>query len=302
MHRSRFALALMICLCAPSLASAATGKKATKKSELPDCATTIYDGSNLSQAESDYMFSMQKNLMTSEALGFALENETVLGDYYKLRKGADFNADVLQLRELAKQPGLAKLMYRDFKIANDIVGHQIDDHKWTKETYAILFCRIAAIGDTGTNGYNTYATSYLKGLQAKQEAMHGQIGYFDVTVNDCTITKSIDTGNRYTSVKPDPDARFLTVHATFKNTDNEGRLPLEGSLFINMDGKDFKFDTTESIMSEGYGIRMRSLNPLIKLNTKIVYKVPNELSGDVYWKPGRNADDKKLWCTYLPSA
>ncbi|MFI3044467.1 DUF4352 domain-containing protein [Pseudomonas coronafaciens] len=300
MHR-RLAIAL-ICLSAPCFASAATAKKGAKKVELPDCATTVYDGSNLSQAESDYMSSMQKNLMTSETLGFALGNDTILGDYYKLRKGADFNADVLQLKELAKQPKLAKLMDRDFDTANSNIGHQIDDHKWTKETYAILFCRIAAIGDTGTNAYNTYATSYLKELQAKQDAMHGQVGYFNVTVNDCTISKSINTGNRYTTVKPDPDARFLTVNATFKNTDNEGRLPLEGSLFINMDGKDYKFDTTESIMSDGYGIRMRSLNPLIKLNTKIVYKVPNELSGDVYWKPGRNAEDKRLWCTYLPSA
>lgn len=301
MHRRRFTIAL-ICLSAPCFASAATGKKVAKKVELPDCATIVYDGSNLSQVESDYMFTMQKNLMTAETLGFATGGDTILGEYYKKRKGADFNADVLQLKELAKQPMLAKLMDRDFKTANANVGHQIDDHKWSKETYDILFCRIAAIGDTGTNAYNTYATSYLKALQAKQDAMHGQVGYFDVTVNDCTISKSIDTGNRYTTVKPDPDARFLTVNATFKNTDNEGRLPLEGSLFINMDGKDYKFDTTESIMSDGYGIRMRSLNPLIKLNTKIVYRVPNELSGDVYWKPGRNAEDKRLWCTYLPSA
>ncbi|RMV76450.1 hypothetical protein ALP05_00661 [Pseudomonas caricapapayae] len=301
MHRNRLAIAL-ICLSAPCLASAATAKKVTKKSDLPDCATTVIDGSNLSEAESDYMFSIQKNLMTAETLGFALGTQTLLGDYYKLRKGEDFNANVLQLKEMAKEPSLAKLMYRDFKTNNDSGGLQIKDHEWSKETYDILYCRVAAIGETAPNQYNTYAASYLKKLQAKQNAMHGQVGYFDVTVNDCTVSKSVDTGNRFTTVKPDPDARFVTVNATFKNTDNEGRLPVEGSLLISMDGKDYKFDTTESILGEGYGIRMRSLNPLIKLNTKIVYKVPNELSGDVYWKPGRNAEDKKLWCTYLPSA
>lgn len=300
MHRSRLALALMTCLAVPGLACAAA-KKDTKQ-KLPDCAAVTFDGSNLTEEENEFFFSNQKNLSTSEFLRFALGRDSVLADFHAQRKGKAFNADVLKLKELANSQGLARQMSHDLAEAESAYKQRNPEHKWTKDTADTLFCRIDAIGDTGTNAYNTYATSYLKGLQAKQEAMHGQVGYFDVTVNDCTISKSIETGNRYSMVKPDPDARFLTVNATFKNTDNEGRLPLEGSLLISKDGKDFKFDTTETVMSEGYGIRMRSLNPLIKLNTKIVYKVPNELSGEVYWKPGRNAEDKKLWCTYLPEA
>jgi len=300
MHRSRLALALMTCLAVPGFACAAA-KKDTKQ-KLPDCTAMRFDGSNLTEEENDFFFSNQKNLSTSEFLRFALGRDSVLADFYAQRKDKAFNADVLKLKELANSQGLARQMSHDLAEAESAYEQRNPEHKWTKDTADTLFCRIDAIGDTGTNAYNTYATSYLKMLQAKQDAMHGQVGYFDVTVNDCTISKSIETGNRYSTVKPDPEARFLTVNATFKNTDNEGRLPLEGSLFISKDGKDYKFDTTESIVSEGYGIRLRSLNPLIKLNTKIVYKVPNELSGQVYWKPGRNAEDKKLWCTYLPAA
>ena len=300
MHRSRLALALMTCLAAPGFASAAAKKDSTKR-ELPDCSAVIFDGSNLTEEENDFFFSNQKDISTAQILRFALGRDAILVDYYAQRKGKDFNADVLKIKELAKQKGFALQMSHDLAVSEKSRTERNPDHKWTKVTSDTLYCQIDAIGDTGTNAYNTYATSYLKGLQAKQEAMHGQVGYFDVTVNDCTITKSIETGNRYSTVKPDPDARFLTVNATFKNTDSEGRLPLEGSLFISKDEKDYKFDTTESIMSEGYGIRLRLLNPLIKLTTKIVYKVPNELSGEVYWKPGRNAEDKKLWCTYLPS-
>ncbi|MEZ1423388.1 hypothetical protein QVM55_26670 [Pseudomonas monteilii] len=302
MHRSRLALALMTCLAVPGFASAATAKKGTTKTELPDCSAVTFDGSNLTEEENDYFLSNQKDISTAQILRFALGKDAILADFYARRKGADFNADVLKIKDLAKQKGLALQMTHDLTVAENSRIEQNKNHKWTKGTVDTLFCRIDAIGDTATNSYNIYATSYLEGLKAKQEAMHGQVGYFDVTVNDCTISKSIDTGNRYSAVKSDPDARFLTVNATFKNTDNEGRLPLEGSLFISKDDKDFKFDTTETIMSDGYGIRLRSLNPLIKLNTKIVYKVPNELSGEVYWKPGRNAEDKKLWCTYLPSA
>lgn len=305
MHRSRLALALMTCLAIPVLASAATAataKKGTTKTELPDCSTITFDGSNLSEEENAYFFSNQKDISTAQILRFALGRDAILADFYARRKGTDFNADVLKIKALAKQKGLALQMTHDLAVAENAHIEQNKNHKWTKDIADTLFCRIDAIGDSATNSYNIYATSYLKGLKSKQEAMHGQVGYFDVTVNDCTISKSIETGNRYSALKPDPDARFLTVNATFKNTDNEGRLPLEGSLFISKDDKDFKFDTTETIMSDGFGIRLRSLNPLIKLNTKIVYKVPNELSGEVYWKPGRNAEDKKLWCTYLPSA
>lgn len=300
MHRSRLALGLMTCLAVSGFACAAAKKDNTKR-ELPDCSAVPFDGSNLTEEENEYFFSNQKNISTAQILRFALGKDAILADYYARRKDKAFNADVLKIKELAKHQGLARLMSHDLTVAENARTEQNKDHKWTKDTANTLFCRIDAIGDTVTNAYNTYATSYLKDLQAKQEAMSGQVGYFDVIVNDCTITKSIDTGNRYTALKADPDARYLTVNATFKNTDNEGRLPLEGSLFISRDGKDYKFDTTESILSEGYGIRLRSLNPFIKLNTKIVYKVPNELSGDVYWKPGRNAEDKKLWCTYLPS-
>lgn len=302
MHRNCLALALMTCLAIPGLASAATAKKGTTNTGLPDCSAVTFDGSNLTEEENDYFFSNQKYISTTQILRFALGRDSILADFYARRKGTDFNANVLKIKDLAKQKGLASQMTHDLTVAENSHIEQNKNHKWTKDTGDTLFCRIDAIGDTATNSYNTYAASYLKGLQAKHEAMHGQVGYFDVTVNDCTLSKSIDTGNRYSAVKPDPDARFLTVNATFKNTDNESRLPLEGSLVISKDDKDFKFDTAETIMSDGYGIRMRSLNPLIKLNTKIVYKVPNELSGVVYWKPGRNAEDKKLWCTYLPSA
>lgn len=302
MRRNRLALTLMTSLSIPGLASAASAKKDTTRFEMLDCSAVTFDGSNLTEEENDYFFLNQKDISTAQILRFALGRDAILADFYARRKGAHFNADVLKIKDLAKQQGLALQMAHDFTVAENARIEQNKNHKWTKHTADTLFCRIDAIGDTATNSYNIYATIYLKGLQEKQEAMHGQVGYFDVKINDCIVSKSIDTGNRYSSVKPDPDARFLTVNATFKNTDSEGRLPFEGSLLIRKDDRDFKFDTTETIISDGYGIRLRSLNPLIKLNTKLVYKVPNELSGDVYWKPGRNAEDKQLWCTYLPSA
>ncbi|MCK1788809.1 DUF4352 domain-containing protein [Pseudomonas violetae] len=301
MSTSRLALVLMLCLATPSFVSAAA-KKDTKSSALPDCENLQLDGSNLSAEQSEFLFSIQKVLMTAETLGFARGQDTLLKRFYAQRKGKEFNNDVMKLKEYRKQQAMSRLMDHDFDEADVAVGEALEGHKLDKDGFDILICRVGAIGSTATNAYNVYATDYLKGLQEKRESMSAQVGYFDVTINDCTLSKSINTGNQFTTVKADPDARFLTVNATFKNTDNEGRLPLAGSLFISKNGKDYTFDTTETVMSEGYGIRLRSLNPLIKLTTKIVYKVPNELSGEVYWRPGRNPEDKKLWCTYLPEA
>lgn len=298
MH-SRLTLALVICIAAPGFAYAAP-KNDTKKFDF-DCTDTPLDGSYIETFDNGFLVSNQETIINFEILGFALGRDSILQDFYTHTKGKDFNADVMRLKKLSKQKAARSVMDADYNRAVDQLNVLLEQRKLTKSMVKLVSCRVAAIGSASPNPYNAYATSYLKDLQAKQEAMNGQVGYFDVTVNDCTITKSIDTGNRFTALKPDPDARYLTVNATFKNTDNEGRLPLEGSLIISKDGKDYKFDTTESILSDGYGIRLRSLNPFIKLNTKIVYKVPNELSGDVYWKPGRNAEDKKLWCTYLPS-
>lgn len=301
MRTSRFAIILMIYLATPGLSIAATKKNANKQ-VLPDCDKVLVDGSGLSTEENEFLFSVQKALMTAESLGFSIGADTVLGDFYSQRKGREFNADLMKLKELSRKQSMGWLMGHDFDEANAVLGAALKEQKLTKDAHDVLTCRVGAMASTSTNAYSMYVTTYLKGLEERQAGMQGQVGYFDVSVNDCTLSKSVDTGNRYTTLKPDADARYLTVNATFKNTDNEGRLPFEGSLFITKDGKDYKFDTTELVMSEGYGIRLRSLNPFIKLTTKIVYKVPNELSGDVYWKPGRNAEDKKLWCTRLPAA
>jgi hypothetical protein len=71
-------------------------------------------------------------------------------------------------------------------------------------------------------------------------------------------------------------------------------LPVEGSLFINYNGKEYEFDSVEPIMVEGYNIWFRKINPLITMKTKIVYRVPNEVHGEVFWRPGRNPNDIKL--------
>lgn len=100
MHRNRLALTLMTCLAVPGFACAAAKKDSTKR-ELLDCATVQFDGSSLTPEENNFLFSIQKPLMTAETLGFAVGADTILSDYYAQRKGKEFNAEVLKIKELA---------------------------------------------------------------------------------------------------------------------------------------------------------------------------------------------------------
>jgi hypothetical protein len=76
-------------------------------------------------------------------------------------------------------------------------------------------------------------------------------------------------------------------------------MPVEGSLFISYNGKEYEFDSVEPIASEGYNMWFRKINPLIAMKTKIVYRIPDEIEGPVFWRPGRNATDTKLWLGYI---
>jgi len=61
---------------------------------------------------------------------------------------------------------------------------------------------------------------------------------------------------------------------------------MDGSVWINYNGKDYEFDKSESIMAEGWGLFLDQINPLISKTTNLVYKIPAEIKGDIYWQPG----------------
>lgn len=129
-----------------------------------------------------------------------------------------------------------------------------------------------------------------------------EIGYFKISADSSRYSKSVKTGNRFAEPKQWNGSRFFVIQASFKNLDTESRLPVEGSLLINYNGKDYEFDSVEPIMLEGYNIWFKKVNPLITMKTKIVYRIPDEIHGEVFWRPGRNPNDTKLWLGYISAA
>ncbi|OQB07118.1 MAG: Telomeric repeat-binding factor 2 [Candidatus Cloacimonetes bacterium ADurb.Bin211] len=151
-----------------------------------------------------------------------------------------------------------------------------------------------------TNSKITESTSNedkpdIKGNQIaiKQTA---NIGYFDVTVNSCTIKNAIYF-NEYSKLGPEEGAKFVVIDLSLKNTSNKSRMMFEGELqLISNDGKKLVMDKTETVFEDGYGLILESINPMLTKKTKIVYKIPANIPGHLYYVPARNKTDIVVDC------
>lgn len=119
--------------------------------------------------------------------------------------------------------------------------------------------------------------------------------YFEVTVSKAGLTNKLNTGNEYTDEAAGQGNQFLVINTTFKNIDNESRMITDGSVFINYNGKDYEFDKSETIMAEGFGLMLDQINPLTSKTTKLVYKLPAEIKGPAYYKPGRASENERIF-------
>jgi hypothetical protein len=117
--------------------------------------------------------------------------------------------------------------------------------------------------------------------------------YFDVTVNKAVLENSVQTGNEFANLEAEDGIRYLIINVTFKNTDKESRLIYDGMVIIKSDGKDYKFDKSETILLDGWGLFLDQINPMISKTTNLVYKIPNDIKGAVFYNPGR-AEKKDL--------
>lgn len=145
------------------------------------------------------------------------------------------------------------------------------------------------------------SSSYSRQTQQKTEKPNSvgigetlRTDYFDITVNKVSLEDRVNTGNEFADLKPEQGNLYLIINASFKNTDKESRMLLDGSVWINYNGKDYEFDQAETVMLEGWGLLLDQINPLTRKTTNLVYKIPAEIKGKAYWQPGRADSDQKI--------
>lgn len=114
------------------------------------------------------------------------------------------------------------------------------------------------------------------------------IGHFAVTVNSCTIKNSLYI-NEYVKLGSEEGAKFVIIDVSLKNTSSESRMMFEGELqLVGNDGRKLVMDKTELVFSDGYGLLLESINPMLTKRTKIIYKIPSDIPGHIYYVPARN--------------
>lgn len=162
-----------------------------------------------------------------------------------------------------------------------------------------VFILIGFIANLGKdNKKNISTTSDSSGKKSEEIIKIGDVlttDYFEIRANKIEIQKMVDTGNEYLNLKEEPGNLYLIINATYKNIDSESRMLFDGSLWINYNEKDYEFDKSEPIMAEGWGLLLDQINPLTSKTTNLVYKIPEEIKGDIYWQPGRSSSDEKIY-------
>jgi hypothetical protein len=156
-------------------------------------------------------------------------------------------------------------------------------------------------GGSSNNSANQNSTS---NAEAKEEVKSsgsevgiGQVlktQYFEITVNKVETSNRVNTGNQFVNKEPEKGNKFLIMDVSMKNIDSESRMLDAGTVIINYNGKDYQFDKAETILLEGWGLLLDQINPLTTKNTKLVYKIPDEITGEAKWNPGRTDSDELI--------
>ena len=268
--------------------------------------------SHLPLPEQDVMRKISPLVEIEETIYFVSGNDSIAEDFQELFKDTRyiFNPKLLKSKELLQnKPDLHRTysdeVYSKGKTEAAIKEWRVIASSHTKEvsntdpTRHYLYCRIAAVA-TGMGVYADRFQPYVAYIDSRVK--EAAIGYFKISVDSAYYGPSVNTGNRFAEPKKWDGSRFFVIRASFKNLDTESRLPSEGSLFINYNGKEYEFDSVEPIMLEGFNIWFKKVNPLIAMKTKIVYRIPDEIHGEVFWRPGRNSNGTKLWLGFIKAA
>lgn len=157
-----------------------------------------------------------------------------------------------------------------------------------------VFIAFGSMDDEGDSSSSSSSTTVSADNSAKAKQVGETLStrYFDVTVNKVALQDRVNTGNEFADLQREEGNQYLIINTTFKNTDGESRMISDGEVVINYNGKDYLFDKSETVMLEGWGTMLDQLNPLTSKTTNLVYKIPIEIKGPAYYRPGRsNSDD-----------
>lgn len=100
--------------------------------------------------------------------------------------------------------------------------------------------------------------------------------YFKQRVTSASLTKA--SLCEYFCEAAPAGSQFLVVSLEIENTDTEGRqLFDDGTVYAVVDGKEYKFDDSETIMDDGW-LMLDTINPLVTLRAKAAFKISDKFA------------------------
>ncbi|WP_248802164.1 DUF4352 domain-containing protein [Pseudomonas sp. MWU13-2100] len=147
---------------------------------------------------------------------------------------------------------------------------------------------------------------YAKGVRDEEEAYKKRlltpkgnaatVGGFKITANSCVARGKVGTLNPFLEPKAWNGSKFLIVDASFKNVSTSSKYMFPGSVAVSKNGKVYKFDKFEMVNESGFGSDAEPLNPLITYRTKLIFRIPADLTGEIVWHPDERTDDVTVSC------
>ncbi|WP_247263311.1 MULTISPECIES: hypothetical protein [Pseudomonas] len=122
------------------------------------------------------------------------------------------------------------------------------------------------------------------------------VGGLQVVANGCVARRKIGTLNPVLEPQSWAGSRFLILNASFKNISTTSRYPSPGSVMIHKGGRTYKFDKVEMVGGDGFGVAVEPINPLITYHTKLIYRIPADLTGRIVWQPDERTADVTVSC------
>jgi hypothetical protein len=105
-----------------------------------------------------------------------------------------------------------------------------------------------------------------------------------VGLNDAVRTERLQP-SRFEDKQAAPGDTFVVLDVSVRNPGRDTRVFNEGALVVAAGGREHRFATPENILADGY-LLLEALKPGSSVRGKVVYEVPADLAGDVYWLPG----------------
>lgn len=238
-------------------------------------------------------------LVAEDAIGATIGKKSYIVSEVKRLKGEgeQYNERLLKFNVGSDNGVDSKLARRESSLLKKSIADKAGVVYRPELHSKYLECAMQAVARSSDSKFSVRLNLFLD--QAAKRFDRARVGHFQVTLNSCVAKDRVGTGNSFAEPKVWEGSRFLVIDATFKNIDTEGRLPAEGQVIFKSGGKEYLYDHTESILLDGYGIFLDSINPFVSMRTKIVYRIPLELRGEVFWRPGRNSSGISLWCGFI---